>query len=129
MVVVSGADCDKRCEDLLFAQRQLREMLGREKGRVDRLWLITDEAPVRAPVLAALSQGTPATVLRVPAQALQRWLTPEPGHSLGDHIFLVDPMGEWMMRTPVPLDPAKFRKDLDRLLRASASWDRDGRGS
>jgi hypothetical protein len=128
LVVVGGGDCDTSCENLLFAQRQLREMLGREKERVDRLWLITDEAPVRAPVLTALNQGTPVTALRVPAQALARWLSPAPGHGLGEHLFVVDPMGEWMMRTPVPLDPLKFRKDLDRLLRASASWDRDGRG-
>jgi hypothetical protein len=83
---------------------------------------------VRAPVLTALNQGTPVTALRVPAQALARWLAPAAGHTLGEHLFVVDPMGEWMMRTPVPLDPLKFRKDLDRLLRASASWDRDGRG-
>lgn len=129
MVVVSGGECDSRCENLLFAQRQLREMLGREKDRVDRVWLITDDAPVRAPVMQALSQGTAVTILRVPADALKQWLLPAVGHDLGEHLFLVDPMGEWMMRTPVPLDPQKFRKDLDRLLRASASWDRDGRGS
>jgi hypothetical protein len=128
LVVVAGGDCDSDCEKLLFAQRQLREMLGREKERVDRLWLITDDAMVRAPVLTALNQGTPVTALRVPAQALARWLAPAAGHTLGEHLFVVDPMGEWMMRTPVPLDPLKFRKDLDRLLRASASWDRDGRG-
>jgi len=36
-------------------------------------------------------------------------------------------MGEWMMRTPVKTEPAKFKKDLERLLRASQFWDQAGR--
>ncbi|MEK8044988.1 SCO family protein [Ideonella margarita] len=129
MVVVAGGACDERCEKLLFAQRQLREMMGREKERVDRVLLVTDDAPVRAPIQEALRSGTPATVLRVQREALASWLKPDTGSALEDHIYLVDPMGEWMMRTPVDLDPARFRKDLERLLRASSSWDREGRGS
>ncbi len=129
MVVVAGGACDERCEKLLFAQRQLREMTGREKERVDRVLLLTDDVPVRAPIQEALRSGTPATLLRVPREALASWLKPEAGSALEDHIYLVDPMGEWMMRTPVDLEPARFRKDLERLLRASSSWDREGRGS
>jgi hypothetical protein len=30
---------------MLFEQRQLREMLGRERDRVDNLWLVPDDAP------------------------------------------------------------------------------------
>ena len=51
----------------------------------------------------------------------------EDGHALEDHLYLVDPMGEWMMRMPADPDPARLRRDLDRLLRASASWDSPGR--
>jgi len=39
-------------------------------------------------------------------------------------------MGHWMMRFPAHLDKAgagKAKRDLDRLLRASASWDQAGR--
>jgi len=49
------------------------------------------------------------------------------GRALEDHLYLVDPMGEWMMRMPADPDPAKVKRDLDRLLRASASWDQPGR--
>ena len=62
-----------------------------------------------------------------PRQALTQWLTPEPGQQLEDHLYLVDPMGEWMMRFPVEFDPAKVKRDIDRLLRAASSWDRAGR--
>jgi hypothetical protein len=36
-------------------------------------------------------------------------------------------MGRWMMRFPENAQPAKVKRDLYRLLRASASWDRPGR--
>lgn len=128
LVVVAGGACDAGCESRLYEQRQLREMTGRERDRIDRVWLVTDDAPVREPIAKAMAAGdAPALVLRASPQALARWLNPAPGHVLEDHLFLVDPMGEWMMRAPAPLEPKRFYKDLDRLLRASAFWDRPGR--
>ena len=127
LVVVAGGDCDARCESALFLQRQLRETLGKEKDRVDKLWLVTDSRPVRPEVLQAIASGVPATVLRVPREALARWLRPASGSALEQHLFVVDPMGGWMMRAPADPDPAKFKRDLEKLLRASAFWDRAGR--
>ncbi|MBI5268275.1 MAG: hypothetical protein HY856_01215 [Burkholderiales bacterium] len=128
LVVVAGGDCDRRCEARLYEQRQLREMTGRERQRIDRVWLVTDDAPLRAPIAAALTTGeAPATVLRAPREAVQAWLAADDGQALEDHLFLVDPMGQWMMRAPATLEPKRFHRDIERLLRASAFWDRPGR--
>lgn len=125
LVMVADGPCDERCETLLYMQRQLREALGRDKDRVDRVWFVTGSAPVRADVLPAATQQ--ATVLRAPRAALSRWLEPAAGESLQNHLYLVDPMGRWMMRFPENAQPAKVKRDLERLLRASASWDQPGR--
>ena len=127
MVVVAGGACDAPCEKRLYLQRQVRETLGREKDRVDKIWLITDGGTPRPELATAISAGDPATVLRVDAESLSQWLSPEPGRQLADHVYIVDPMGQWMMRAPVDPDPAKLKRDLERLLRASASWDNPGR--
>jgi hypothetical protein len=66
-------------------------------------------------------------VLRAPRAPVQAWLEPASGQPLDAHLYLVDPMGEWMMRWPAAADPARVKRDLDRLLRASASWDLPGR--
>lgn len=127
LVSVADAACDARCQNNLYLQRQLRESLGKDKDRVDRVWLVTDTTPVSQALAPAL-QG--ATVLRVPAQALADWLAPAPGHTLPEHLYLVDPLGHWMMRFPPAMDlsgAAKARRDLERLLRASNSWDQPGR--
>jgi hypothetical protein len=127
LVTVGRGACDGDCERRLYMQRQLREMTGRERDRIDKLWLVTDDAPI-APVLRAALVAAPATqVLRVPAPALAQWLAPAAGESLESHLYVVDPMGQWMMRAPPQPDPAKLKRDLERLLRASSFWDRPGR--
>jgi hypothetical protein len=127
LVVVGPAACDKACERRLFAQRQLREMLGRERDRIDKLWFVTDDAVPAPALMSAVLAQPEVQVLRFDAQRLRQWLQPEAGHSLEEHLYLVDPMGEWMMRFPIDFDPAKVKRDIDRLLRASSSWDRAGR--
>lgn len=131
IVSVGGGACDAACEKSLYLQRQLREGLGKDKDRVDWVWLVDDNAPVRPSLMPALAQ---ATVLRVDRPQIARWLAPAPGRLLPDHLYLVDPMGHWMMRFPAPgdaqLDTAaakNIKRDLERVLRASASWDRPGR--
>ena len=127
LVVVGRGDCDSRCEQRLFMQRQLREMNGRERERIDKLWLVTDDAPLRPELLAALAAAPATRVLRVPHLALAQWLAPAAGESLESHLYIVDPMGVWMMRAPVEPDPAKLKRDVERLLRGSSSWDQPGR--
>ncbi len=155
LLSVAGGGCDKACQSHLYLQRQLRESLGKDKGRMDWVWLISDEAPVAEALRPALKD---ATVLRVSEASLAQWLQPAGGHQIAEHLYVVDPMGHWMMRFPalngaptlgtgVSLLPpegvrpakggpstgvdaaafAKMKRDLERLMRASASWDKEGR--
>lgn len=127
IVSVAPGACAEACRNHLYLQRQLRESLGKEKDRMDWVWLVSDGAPVPADIAPGLQS---ATVLRVDPAALAQWLAPAPGHALSDHLYVVDPMGHWMLRFPAGLDragAAKAKRDLDRLLRASSSWDQAGR--
>lgn len=124
LISVADSTCDAACQEHLYLQRQLRETLGKEKDRLDWVWLRTGPAPLTA----ALQQATaPAVVLQVDATQLATWLEPAPGQRLEDHLYVVDPLGNWMMRFPANLDPKQAKRDLDRLLRASAFWDKAGR--
>ncbi len=127
LVAVGPSTCNEACDKRLFMQRQLREMLGRDRDRLDRVWLITDGLPP-APALRAAAEAPPAlTMLLADASATAAWLQPEAGRALEDHLYIVDPMGEWMMRMPFDADPSKVKRDLAKLLRASSSWDEAGR--
>lgn len=127
LVVVAGGACDAECERMLWLQRQLREALGREKHRVEKLWLIPDAATPSARTLEAVAQADPTRVLRAPPAALAAWLRSAELQAPGAHVYIVDPMGHWMMRSPANPDPSKLKRDLEKLLRASAGWDKPGR--
>ena len=127
LVNVSTGACAERCQENLYFQRQLREILGRDKDRLDRVWLITDDAPVAETLLPALNM---AHVLRLDLATVQSWIQPAAGQQLQDHLYVIDPMGNFMMRFPANMDvsgASKAKRDLERLLKASASWDQAGR--
>jgi hypothetical protein len=127
LVSVSGAACDAACQQHLYLQRQILVGLGKERPRTEWVWLVNDKAEVPDTLLPALEE---ATVLRIDPKALVQWLQPEANKKLEEHLYMVDPMGEWMMRFPAQLNTEgalKAKRDMDRLLRASASWDLPGR--
>lgn len=127
VISVASASCDESCARNLYLQRQLREGLGKEKDRLDWVWLIDDVGPLDPQLMPALKS---ATVLRVNSKELQAWLMPASGAQLRDHLFVVDPIGNWMMRFPAHIDveqAPRAKRDLERLLRASAFWDNPGR--
>ncbi len=127
LISVASAACDTACQQRLFFQRQLRESLGKEKTRSDWVWLVTDAASVDPQLKPALTE---ATVLRVAADELAKWLPAATNQRLEDHLYVVDPLGNLMMRFPANMDAAgaaRAKRDLDRLLRASGSWDQPGR--
>ncbi len=117
MLNVDSGDCQQACRDQLVQMRQLRLMTGKERERVERVWLITDSTPLDT-MLMRVVEGT--HFLRVPPDAVAKWLPVEQGGNAADHIYLIDPLGNLMMRFPKNADPAKVKKDIGKLLKASA---------
>lgn len=124
MLKVGPSDCQQDCQDQLFAMRQLRTMQGKEMERIERVWLITDAQPLET-MLLRVNDGT--HMLRAPADVVAKWLPLEgSGDRLSDHVYLIDPLGNLMMRFPkgaVSSDVEKVKrvhKDIAKLLKASA---------
>jgi hypothetical protein len=112
--VDSGA-CDAACEKKLYALRQVRLIQGREQDRVLRLWIISDAAPPRDGLLNGRYDGT--LVLRDSAGTLISKLPVKT--DVRDHIYIVDPHGNAMMRYDRDPDLRRMSKDLEKLLKAS----------
>jgi cytochrome oxidase Cu insertion factor (SCO1/SenC/PrrC family) len=127
LTLVQDGACDDACEKQLYVQRQLRQMLGKERDKVDKVWLVPDDQPLRPALQKALTEGVPVTILRANRTELEAWLKPAAGQSLRDHFFLIDPRGHWMLRAPALPEPVKLKGDLSRLLKANDSWDEPGR--
>jgi len=116
MVHPAQGECKASCQENLTHMRQLRLIQGKEKERVVRVMLVLDQAPLDTTMMKQFD-GT--QFIRVDAQLAKRWLPVEEKTSIEDHIYLIDPLGNLMMRFPKQGDPNKMKKDLSRLLKAS----------
>ena len=117
MLHADSGDCAEACRTKLFQQRQLRLTQGKERDRIERVWLVTDDKPIDTTLLKEFD-GT--RVLRADPARLKQWLPVESGATLTDHVYMIDPLGNLMMRFPKNPDPNKMKKDISKLLRASS---------
>jgi hypothetical protein len=116
MLQVDSGNCDKACREKMYAMRQLRLTQGREMTRVERVWLVTDNQSVD-PQLLREYDGT--VVIRANANSVAKWLPVDTGGNVTNHLYMIDPLGNLMMRFPENPDLNKVKKDLARLLKAS----------
>ncbi|WP_426194465.1 SCO family protein [Massilia sp. DWR3-1-1] len=127
MLVASPSACPKACLDQMYAIRQVRAMQGKEMERIERVWLITDQAPLDTMLIRELDG---VRMLRARAAAVTAWLPPPQQAGAASPIYLVDPLGNLMMRfAPPPAGAteaqavehyARIKKDIAKLLKASA---------
>jgi hypothetical protein len=116
MVVAQPSACAEKCQDQLYKIRQVRLTTGKHRLRVERLWLLPDSGQPDEKVLAA-HKGL--WVARSDPSTLSEMLPAQDGGSVSQHIYLIDPLGNLMMRFPVDADANRMKKDINKLLKAS----------
>jgi hypothetical protein len=114
LLQLDGGDCAAACRAKLYNMRQVRLAQGRERDRVERVWLILDEAPLETQLMREYD-GT--RMLRAADSPLLAEFAPAGGAR--DHIYVIDPLGNLMLRFPKNADPGRMHKDLARLLKVS----------
>jgi len=116
LLVFDAPECDAYCERKLYFIRQVRRAQGKEQLRVERAWVLTGAGAPRAELLAAIDDT--------------RILPPQGGRFLAqfpfqaspvDHIYLIDPLGNLMMRYQKDPDPSRMIRDLQRILKYARS--------
>jgi hypothetical protein len=110
LVAHGRGDCAAVCERKLYATRQARTMQGKEQDRIVRIWLVAGDA---LPPAALLAQHPGLVVVRVPEAVPALF----PGGA--DPIYLIDPLGNLVLRYSDDPDLKGLNRDLTRLLKAS----------
>jgi hypothetical protein len=113
MLQADDSACAEPCRRKLYVMRQVRLTQGREMGRVERLWLVRDGGPVDSALVREydgthVARAGGATLSALPAE-----------RDAAEHIYLIDPLGNLMLRFPKDADPSRVKKDLERLLKVS----------
>jgi hypothetical protein len=116
-LTVDDGACGEYCRKKLYWMRQIRLAQGPEQERIERLWLVPDG------VTPAAELTTDAEDVRVVLPADQAFVGRLPATGVpADHLYLIDPLGNLMMRYPRDLDPNLMKKDVGKLLRISKGW-------
>jgi cytochrome oxidase Cu insertion factor (SCO1/SenC/PrrC family) len=117
MIAVDASACDKACATKLYFMRQVRATQAGERERVVTVWLRTDAGAIPDVIKSAYPD---TRMLVADPAALAAWLPVEASTRATDHIYLVDPSGNLMMRFPKEPDPSKIKGDLTKLLKWSS---------
>lgn len=116
MLTFDAPECDAYCERKLYFMRQVRRAQGKEQLRVERVWVLTGSGSPKSELLAAIDE---TRVLPPPGG---RFVAQFPyAVSPVDHIYLIDPRGNLMMRYPRDPDPSRMIRDLQRILKYARS--------
>jgi hypothetical protein len=101
--------------------RQQRTMTGKDRDKIERVWLILDHEPLP---IALMREYEGTHFVLAPVQALRELLVlPDADNArLQDHIWLIDPRANLMLRWPKNPEVNGVKRDVSRLLRVSAGW-------
>ncbi len=114
LVMEGPGTCNELCRKRLFLMRQIRTALGKDMGRVERVWMVSDGT---MPDSTLIAEHAGTRVVRAAGSRALALLNANGGEPAS--FYLVDPQGNVMLRYPNDPDARRVLKDLEHLLRLS----------
>lgn len=124
LVYLAGGECGDACLDRLVAIRQIRLALGESALSVERLLVMTDPAAgdTATEMGARLDGMQVALTDEAGGRQLLETLAQEKPQTALDRVYILDPMGNLMMRYSQDAPAKDTLEDMERLLAASKNW-------
>ena len=123
LIRIGNGSCDSSCEKELYTMRQVRLMTGKNRHRVERVWLFFDEnKKFDKSFDELLYEGTWKFKVTNEEGDLTKLFSSSLNKKNNmdlNGIWLVDPLGNFMMKYPKNPDIKKIYKDISRLLKVS----------
>ena len=116
LVYVGDGACEAACRQALFVMRQTRLLLNQDMKRVERVFLAKG-ACCDSDFLR--SEHPDLAVYDASAANAAALLAAFPGGNLDGAVFIVDPLGNLVVREDANADPKGLLDDLRKLLRLS----------
>lgn len=121
IISISDSSCTKSCQDNLYKMRQIRKALGQDRYRIERLFLLTDTVNLQSFIKTLNDYEGTVVLINDDGHSFDNFISTFEGNGkdIKDGIFIVDPLGNYMMSYPVDADATGILKDLTRLLKIS----------
>lgn len=115
LVYLAGAGCADACRERLALTRQVRLALSEKRGRVQRVYLATDAAQAAEARALLAAEHPDLLFLAAPPPTAAEFFKPADAHAL----YLLDPLGNWLMTYTGTVEHKGLHRDLKKLLRVS----------
>jgi len=119
LVYLGDGACSTTCREALVKARQVRLALDRDVNRVSRVFLYTGSVPDTGYLAAEHPDLVAASLDDEAGRAVLSAFPQDPSPQAAGHLYIVDPLGNLMMRYPADTAPRAILTDLERLLRLS----------
>lgn len=120
LLSIGSSECEKDCLENLYKIRQLRKAVGQDYKRISKVYFLQDTNYINR--FEKLLTEYPDMDVFVPSnEKYQKYLSifSYKGSEIKDGIYIIDPLGNYMMMYPKGSDPSKMVKDIERLLKIS----------
>jgi cytochrome oxidase Cu insertion factor (SCO1/SenC/PrrC family) len=115
LVYLGGATCGEACHARLLLARQVRLALNQNRGRVQRVYLAPSADAARQAQAALAAEHPDLVVLAEAEPRAAAFFAPTDA----DALYLVDPLGNWLMVYAGVVEHKGLHSDLKELLRVS----------
>ena len=120
LLLISKGPCDTRCQAHLQQMRQVQVSLNKEMGRLHRVLLGDSVTALAADTaLPGLRKSYPDLLIAAPIAGKDGDVLRSMLDSTNHRFYVIDPLGNVMMRYTNQPDMQGMRKDLERLLKYS----------
>jgi hypothetical protein len=116
LVHIGPGRCDEACQRALWVMRQTRLLLAEDMDRVQRVFIAT-EACCNGEYLEREHPGLETVQALDPST--RDFFSQFPPQDRAHSIYVVDPLGNLMMRTDARAEPKGLLRDLEKLLKLS----------
>ena len=118
MLYIAGKECDTACKESIYYMRQINTALGKNANRFEHMIVHQDNMSPEFQEFIIKEHET-ALHSYISSDKFSEVLTRLPNETTGNAIYIMDPLGNIMMRFSQGTSPKLILKDLNRLLKIS----------
>lgn len=120
LISIASSSCAMDCQNNLYKMRQIRKAVGEDRSRINRVLLLTDTLNL-SELNKILTEFSGTDVMKPAGDIYKKFISgfSVAGEDSENGLYIIDPLGNYMMAYPKDADANKILKDIRRLLKVS----------
>lgn len=120
LLTIGNSQCQEDCQSNIYKIRQIKKAVGEDYKRINKVFFLTDIVNLDS-FKKKIKEYKGMEVIVPAGEGYEKFLSSfsVSGEKVEDGIYIVDPLGNYMMAYPSSAEAKGILKDLQRLLKVS----------